>query len=79
MQKILNSADYQKVGKGGWHNSPVKQFVMGLSGSIQMTCSDSSCITVSAGDLVMLEELTGKGHHAEVTSTKDWHGVLIEL
>ena len=79
MQKILNSADYQMVGKGEWRNSPVKQFVIGLSGFIQMTCSDSSCITVSTGDVVILEELTGKGHHAEVTSTKDWHGLLVEL
>ena len=77
--KNLKFCRLPKGWEGGWHNSPVKQFVIGLGGSIKMTCSDNSCITVSAGDVVMLEDLTGKGHYTEVTSTEDWHGVLVEL
>ena len=64
---------------GGWHNSPVKQFVIGVSGTIQITCSDNSYVTVSTGDVVLLEDLTGKGHHTEVTSNETWNGVLVEI
>ena len=77
--KNLKFCRLPKSWEGGWHNSPVKQFVIGVSGSIKMTCSDYSYVTLSAGDVVILEDLTGKGHHTEVISTEDWHGVLVEL
>ena len=64
---------------GGWHNSPVKQFVIGVSGAIQITCSDNSKVIIGEGDVVLLEDLTGKGHHTEVTSNQTWNGVLVEI
>ena len=65
--------------EGGWHNSPVKQFVIGVNGQIKMTCSDHSVVTLGGGDIVLLEDITGKGHHTEVTSDDDWQGVLVQL
>ena len=65
--------------EGGWHNSPVKQFVMGINGEIKMTCSENSVVTLAVGNIVLLEDITGQGHHTEVTSNEDWQGVLVQL
>ncbi len=77
--KNIKFCSLPKGWNGGWHNSPVKQFVVGVSGTIQITCSDNSQVTVSKGNVVLLEDLTGKGHHTEVTSNESWNGVLVEI
>ena len=77
--KNLKFCSSPKGWDGGWHNSPVKQFVIGVSGAIQVICSDNSKVTTSEGDVVLLEDLTGKGHHTEVTSNETCNGVLVEI
>ena len=44
----------------GWHNSPVKQFVIGVSGAIQITCRDTSQVTVSTGGSRIIRRFDGK-------------------
>ena len=39
--KNIKFCSLPKDWDGGWHNSPVKQFVIGASGTIQITCSDN--------------------------------------
>ena len=77
--KNLKFCSLPKGWDGGWHNSPVKQFIIGVSGAIQITCSDNSQVNVKAGEVVLLEDLTGKGHHTEVTSNGTWNGVMVEI
>ena len=77
--KNIKFCSLPKGWDGGWHNSPVKQFVIGASGTIQITCSNNSRVTVSKGEVVLLEDLTGKGHHTEVTSNDSWKGLLVEI
>ena len=64
---------------GEWHNSPIKQFVIGVSGAIQITCGDTSQVIVSTGDVVLLEDLMGKGYNTEEISNESWNGVLVEI
>ncbi len=78
-QKDLKFCGLPKGWDGGWHNSPVKQFVTGVGGAIQITCSDTSQVMVKTEDVILLEDLTGKGHHTEVTSNETWHGVLVVI
>ena len=61
--KNLKFCSLPKGWDGGWHNSPVKQFVIGVSGAIQITCSDGSQVIVSKGDVLLLEDVTVQGHH----------------
>ena len=77
--KNIKFCSLPKGWDGGWHNSPVKQFVIGVSGAIQITCSDTSQVIVSTGDVVLLEDLTEKGHHTQVTSNESWNCVLMKI
>jgi hypothetical protein len=45
-----------------WHRAPRKTFVVAISGSIEVEVSDGRRTRIEKGDLVYLEDTTGKGH-----------------
>jgi quercetin dioxygenase-like cupin family protein len=55
---------------GDWPPSPIRQFVFILAGAFTLTVSQGDTRTFSVGDVVLLEDTTGKGHHTAVTSAE---------
>jgi hypothetical protein len=51
-----------------WHTAPRKQFAINMSGTLEVELSDGSRQQIGQGDLVYLEDLTGKGHVTRVLS-----------
>ena len=51
-----------KPNKVDWHHAPQPQFAINLTGDIQVEVSDGSKRHIGPGDLVFLEDTTGKGH-----------------
>ena len=45
-----------------WHHAPFKTFTINLAGNIRAEMADGSTEAIGPGDLVYLEDLTGKGH-----------------
>jgi hypothetical protein len=45
-----------------WHTAPRRQFSINMIGSLEVEISDGTRHRIGAGDLVFLEDLTGKGH-----------------
>lgn len=45
-----------------WHQAPRKQFAINMTGSLEVEITDGSRHRIGPGDLVYLEDLTGKGH-----------------
>ena len=45
-----------------WHTAPRKTFTINTSGDIIGEVSDGSTVAIGKGDLVYLEDRTGKGH-----------------
>ena len=45
-----------------WHNGPRRQFVITLSGEVEIGLSDGSVHRFGAGHVNLVEDLTGKGH-----------------
>lgn len=45
-----------------WHTAPFKTFTINMAGNIEVQLSDGSKQAIGPGDLVYLEDLTGKGH-----------------
>ncbi|WP_404713573.1 hypothetical protein [Sphingomonas sp. MMS24-J13] len=45
-----------------WHHAPFKTFTINLQGNIRAEMADGSSEAIGPGDLVYLEDLTGKGH-----------------
>ena len=51
-----------------WHRAPTRQFSISMSGEIEVEVSDGTKRKIHPGDLVFLEDLTGKGHITRLLS-----------
>jgi len=45
-----------------WHNAPRRQFVVNLSGEVEITVSDGEKRRFGSGSILLAEDVTGKGH-----------------
>lgn len=48
-----------------WHRAPRRQFVVFLDGWVRITVSDGESRILPAGSVVLVEDLTGRGHVTE--------------
>jgi len=46
----------------GWHRAPRRQYVISLAGGVEITASDGETRHIGAGEIVLVEDTTGKGH-----------------
>ena len=53
---------------GVWHPTPVRQWLILMTGMLEFEAGDGEKVTRQAGDVVMLDDLTGKGHQTKVLS-----------
>ncbi|HEX6999572.1 MAG TPA: hypothetical protein VF322_15640 [Gammaproteobacteria bacterium] len=51
-----------------WHTAPRRQFAINMTGTLEVEISDGSRHRIGPGDLVFLEDVTGKGHVTRVLS-----------
>jgi hypothetical protein len=49
-------------GTEDWHQAPAKTFTINVVGDIEGEVSDGTRVKIGKGDLVYLEDMTGKGH-----------------
>lgn len=52
------AGDYQ----WSWHNAPRRQYIVMLEGGVEITASDGESRVFEAGDVLLVEDLEGKGH-----------------
>jgi len=45
-----------------WHTAPRRQFAINMTGELEVEISNGSRRRIGAGDLVFLEDISGKGH-----------------
>lgn len=60
-----------------WHPSPCRQWQLYLTGSIYFEASDGRNRVVSAGEIVLLEDTTGKGHLSHAMYDEGVHLVSV--
>lgn len=58
-----------------WHASPQRMFVFGIEGAVEMTASDGTTRVVGPGDMLLLEDTSGKGHLTHVPGDVDYVGL----
>ncbi len=63
----------------GLHPTPRRQLFIVLSGKIEGAASDGSIITMTAGDVLLMEDTTGKGHTARVRGENDVLALMVYL
>ena len=53
-----------------WHNAPRRQYVITLSGEMEVGIGDGSKRRFGAGDVLLADDLTGQGHTTAVVGEK---------
>ena len=51
---------------GNWHPTPVRQWLILMTGQCEFEAGDGARVVCKTGDVVMLDDLTGKGHQTRV-------------
>ena len=46
----------------GWHNESRRQYLIVLSGQMEITVGDGTARVLRPGDVLLAEDLTGQGH-----------------
>lgn len=77
--KTLKFVSLDQAWEGGWHNTPVRQLIICISGEADISASDGDKVNLQAGDTLLLEDLTGEGHCTVVRSDSPWVCALIEV
>ena len=45
-----------------WHPAPRRQYIINLDGGARITASDGESRVIGAGEVILVEDITGKGH-----------------
>ncbi len=53
-----------------WHNAPRRQYVITLSGQVEFTVGDGTVMRLGPGDVLLAEDLTGRGHTSRVVGSE---------
>lgn len=68
--------------RAGWdepiHPTPVRQTLICLRGLVRVTASDGDSREIGPGDVWLMEDLGGKGHHTQVISAEDFECVIVQ-
>ena len=62
-----------------WHNAPRRQYTITLTGEAEITASDGASMRVGPGDILLAEDMTGKGHTTKVVSPGTRFYVVVAL
>lgn len=62
-----------------WHNTPCRQFVIILKGGVDFTVSDGETRRFGGGDVVLLEDTTGKGHYSKAVNGQLRKSIFVTL
>ena len=66
----------------GWnepiHPTPKKQMLVCLAGTVCVTASDDEAREIGPGDVWLMEDVVGKGHHTRVVSDVAFEAIIVQ-
>jgi hypothetical protein len=62
-----------------WHNAPRRQYIINLDNGVQLTASDGESRIIGAGEVVLVEDTTGKGHLSKAVNDRLRHCIFVTL
>jgi hypothetical protein len=62
-----------------WHVAPQRQFIVLLDGAIEIEVSDGERRTLRGGEILLVEDTTGKGHRTRHVEPRERRSVFIVL
>jgi len=76
------SASFQETPPGGsldWHDAPVRQLVVTLSGTLDFVTRDGEHFTIAPGDILLAEDTAGSGHAWKLIDDAPWRRLYVVL
>lgn len=62
-----------------WHCAPQRQLIVLLDGAIELEVSDGEKRSFAGGDILLVEDTTGRGHRTRTTDGETRHSLFIPL
>jgi hypothetical protein len=62
-----------------WHPAPRRQYIVMLDAGVKITASDGESRVIKPGEVILVEDTTGKGHLSEHLEGKMRHSLFIPV
>jgi quercetin dioxygenase-like cupin family protein len=62
-----------------WHNADVRRYVITISGRSEVEVAGGRKLIAQPGQVVLAEDLTGKGHTFRVLGGSDWVALFVDM
>lgn len=62
-----------------WHPAPRRQYIVNLDAGAKLTASDGESRIINAGEVILVEDITGKGHLSESVGGQMRHSLFIPI
>ncbi|MBI3327215.1 MAG: hypothetical protein HYZ81_11010 [Nitrospinae bacterium] len=62
-----------------WHPAPRRQYIINLDNGVQLTASDGESRIIGAGEVILVEDITGKGHLSKAVNDRIRHCIFVTL
>ena len=62
-----------------WHPAPCRQYIINLDAGAQLTASDGESRVIGAGEVILVEDTSGKGHLSKAVDSKLRHCIFVTV
>ncbi len=62
-----------------WHPAPRRQYIINLDGGVQITASDGEARQIGAGEVILVEDVRGKGHLSKSIGGQMRHSIFVPV
>ena len=62
-----------------WHSAPRRQYIINLDAGVQITASDGEARKIGAGEVILVEDVKGKGHLSKALDAKVRNCIFVTL
>lgn len=62
-----------------WHPAPRRQYIVNLDAGVQITASDGETRVIGAGEVILVEDVAGKGHLSKAVSGQVRRSIFIPV
>ena len=62
-----------------WHPAPRRQYIINLDAGVKITASDGESRVIEAGEVILVEDLKGKGHLSQSVGSQMRHSIFVPI
>ena len=62
-----------------WHPAPLRQYIINLDAGVEITASDGEARKIGAGEVLLVEDTTGKGHLSKALDGRIRHCIFVPI